>query len=152
MNQPILDAPSIEYGQLSPMLIVFAVGVLGVIAEAFAPRAMRYRIQMTLALGGTAAALASVVVLASILAESDSVGTRAVMGAVAVDRPTLFLQGTLLLVALPSLLLVGERTFGRIHADSRVQILLPRKPRRCPEASRKGRPQNLARRRPRCSR
>ncbi|MGB2948268.1 MAG: NADH-quinone oxidoreductase subunit NuoN [Rhodococcus sp. (in: high G+C Gram-positive bacteria)] len=120
MNQPILDAPSIEYGQLSPMLIVFAVGVLGVIAEAFAPRTMRYRIQMTLALGGTAAALASVVVLASILAQSDSVGTRAVMGAVAVDRPTLFLQGTLLLVALPSLLLVGERTFGRIHADSRV--------------------------------
>ena len=35
MNQPILDAPSIEYGQLSPMLIVFAVGVLGVIAGAF---------------------------------------------------------------------------------------------------------------------
>lgn len=118
MDQTIVDAPSIEYGQLSPMLIVFAVAVVGVVVESFAPRAVRYRMQMTLALGGTVASLACVVVLGSLLSNSDSPGTRAVMGSVAVDRPTLFLQGTLLLVAVPSLLLVGERTFGRIRADA----------------------------------
>lgn len=118
MNDGILTAPSIEYGSLAPMIVVFAAAVAGVLVEAFAPRAMRYRAQVTLALGGTGGALVAVVVSAVSLWNSDSVGTRAVMGAVAVDRPTLFLQGTLLLVAVPSVLLVGERKLERILADS----------------------------------
>ncbi|KZF05705.1 MAG: NADH-quinone oxidoreductase subunit NuoN [Rhodococcus sp. (in: high G+C Gram-positive bacteria)] len=116
MNDGILTAPSIEYRLLSPMLIVFAVGLIGVLIEAFAPSSIRYRAQMTLALCGTVGALVAVVAVA--VAESGSPGTRAVMGAVAVDKPTLFLQGTLLLVAVPSLLMVGERSLERTHADS----------------------------------
>ncbi|WP_338893350.1 NADH-quinone oxidoreductase subunit NuoN [Rhodococcus sovatensis] len=116
MNDGILTAPSIEYGLLSPMLIVFAVGLIGVLVEAFAPSSIRYRLQMTLALGGTVGALAAVVAVA--VAESGSPGTRAAMGAVAIDKPTLFLQGTLLLVAVPSLLMVGERSLERTHADA----------------------------------
>lgn len=116
MNNGILTAPSIEYSMLSPMLIVFAVGIFGVLVEAFAPTSMRRRIQTTLALAGTVAGLIAVAVLA--VTNWDSPGTRAVMGAVAIDKPTLFLQGTLLLVAVPSLLMVAERALEPVPADS----------------------------------
>ena len=36
---PAIPAPHIEYWQLSPMLLVFAVAIVGVLVEAFAPRA-----------------------------------------------------------------------------------------------------------------
>ncbi|MGA9871031.1 MAG: NADH-quinone oxidoreductase subunit NuoN [Rhodococcus sp. (in: high G+C Gram-positive bacteria)] len=118
MNNGLLTPPSIEYGQLSPMLIVFAAAILGVVVEAFAPRAARYRIQVTLALAASTAGLVAVAAVAVTAFDTDAVGTRAVMGAVAIDGPTLFLQATLLLVAIPSLLLVGERTLERVPVDS----------------------------------
>ncbi|WP_072688027.1 NADH-quinone oxidoreductase subunit NuoN [Rhodococcus marinonascens] len=98
-----LRAPDIEYSQLSPMLIVFGVAVVGVLVEAFLPRRARYASHLVLALGGLAAAFVAVVLLA---------GTRdsAVMGAVAVDGPTLFLQGTILLISIPAILLIAERS------------------------------------------
>ncbi|WP_067445567.1 NADH-quinone oxidoreductase subunit NuoN [Nocardia alba] len=98
----IAPAPSIEYHLLAPMLIVFAVGVVGVLVEAFVPRLYRYPTQVALSVAGVAGALVAVVLLAG------SKGT-AVMGAVAVDGVTLFLQGTILLVSLLGLLLIAER-------------------------------------------
>ena len=38
---PVIPAPQIEYGQLSPMLLVFGAAIAGVLVEAFAPRALR---------------------------------------------------------------------------------------------------------------
>ncbi|MDV7083592.1 NADH-quinone oxidoreductase subunit NuoN [Rhodococcus opacus] len=98
-----LRAPDIEYGQLAPMLIVFGVAVAGVLVEAFLPRRGRYSSHLVLALGGLTAAFVAVVMLA---------GTRdsAVGGAVAVDGPTLFLQGTILLISIPAILLIAERS------------------------------------------
>ncbi|MFE3618075.1 NADH-quinone oxidoreductase subunit NuoN, partial [Streptomyces anulatus] len=98
----IAPAPSIEYHLLAPMLIVFAVGVVGVLVEAFVPRPYRYLTQLVLGMAGVIGALVAVVLLAG------SEGT-AVVGAVAVDGVTLFLQGTILLVALLGLLLIAER-------------------------------------------
>nr|WP_276207249.1 NADH-quinone oxidoreductase subunit NuoN [Nocardia mangyaensis] len=97
-----LPAPSIEYHLLAPMLIVFAVGVVGVLVEAFVPRVYRYPTHLVLGVGGVLGALVSVILLAG------SSGT-AVAGAVAVDGVTLFLQGTILVVALLGLLLIAER-------------------------------------------
>jgi NADH-quinone oxidoreductase subunit N len=99
-----MPTPSVEYGLLSPMLIVLAAAVLGVLLEAFLPRRSRYRAQVALALGALVAALVAVVVLARRNTES-----RAVMGAVVVDAPALFLQGTVLLVAVLGILLIAER-------------------------------------------
>ncbi|MEN0139289.1 MAG: NADH-quinone oxidoreductase subunit NuoN [Rhodococcus sp. (in: high G+C Gram-positive bacteria)] len=98
-----LPAPDIEYGQLSPMLIVFGVAVAGVLVEAFLPRRGRYSSHLVLALGGLTAAFVAVVLLA---------GTRdaVVGGAVAVDGPTLFLQGTILLISIPAILIIAERS------------------------------------------
>ncbi|WP_009479172.1 NADH-quinone oxidoreductase subunit NuoN [Rhodococcus sp. JVH1] len=107
-----LRAPDIEYGQLAPMLIVFGVAVAGVLVEAFLPRRGRYSSHLVLALGGLTAAFVGVVMLA---------GTRdsTVAGAVAVDGPTLFLQGTILLISIPAILLIAERS-----VDSGVRVAI----------------------------
>ncbi|MFC4373500.1 NADH-quinone oxidoreductase subunit NuoN [Nocardia halotolerans] len=97
-----VTAPSIEYHLLAPMLIVFGVGVIGVLVEAFLPRTFRYPTHLVLGIGGVLAALVAVVLLAGTEAT-------AVAGAVAVDGVTLFLQGSILVVALLGLLLIAER-------------------------------------------
>jgi NADH-quinone oxidoreductase subunit N len=102
-----LVPPSVEYGLLSPMLIIFGVAVVGVLAEAFLPRGARYPTQLVLAIGGQLAALAAVVRDAVDLHSAG--GQLAVVGAIAVDEPALFIQGTLLLVGLLSTLLIAER-------------------------------------------
>lgn len=104
-------APSIEYFQLSPMLIVLGVAVAGVLVEAFLPRGVRYATQLVLAVGGQLAALAAVVLVTLSL---NGTGGPAAVGAVAVDRPALFLQGTLLLIGILGTLLIAER---RIPTD-----------------------------------
>ncbi|WP_305094725.1 NADH-quinone oxidoreductase subunit NuoN [Prescottella sp. R16] len=103
--------PSIEYGRLAPMLIVFAVAVAGVLVEAFAPARSRYRIQVALAYGGLAAALVAVGALW---------GVRQVVavGSVAIDGPTLFLQATILLVSVLSIALCADRGLDRADAGA----------------------------------
>jgi NADH-quinone oxidoreductase subunit N len=66
-----------------------------------------------LSLGGLVAAFVAVVMLARDL--HGATGRTAVLGAVAVDAPTLFLQGTILLVGVLGILLIAER---RIRAGS----------------------------------
>ena len=44
--------PSVEYFELWPLLVVFGAACLGVVVEAFAPRAARYVCQVVLALAG----------------------------------------------------------------------------------------------------
>ncbi|WP_280474996.1 NADH-quinone oxidoreductase subunit NuoN [Nocardia asiatica] len=104
-----VPAPSIEYGALSPMLIVFGAAVLGVLAEAFVARRYRYATHLVLSLTGLAAALVAVVALAG-------TETTAVAGAVAIDGVTLFLQGTIVVVSILGVLFIAER-----GAESRRQ-------------------------------
>jgi NADH-quinone oxidoreductase subunit N len=110
MNIP---TPTVEYGLLSPMLIVLGVAVVGVLVEAFLPRQQRYVAQLVLSVGGLAAALVAVIGLARDL--KGSPGRTAVGGAIAVDAPTLFLQATIVLVGVLGILLIAER---RITAPS----------------------------------
>ena len=105
-----ISPPSIEYSQLAPMLIVFAAAVVGVLVEAFVPRPFRRTVHMVLALGSLVAAFILTIVVAgskTIFADG-SPGHIAAMGAVAVDRPTLFIQGTILVLAFVSVLLIGD--------------------------------------------
>ncbi|MEM6108378.1 NADH-quinone oxidoreductase subunit NuoN [Mycobacterium sp. 050272] len=102
-----LPTPSIEYFLLCPMLIVFGIAVVGVLAEAFLPRNIRYVSQVTLALGGLIAAFAADIAVSRSL---PAAGRSAVLGAVAIDRPTLYLQGTVVLVALLAVIFIAERT------------------------------------------
>jgi NADH-quinone oxidoreductase subunit N len=109
-----IPTPSVEYGQLSPILIVFGVAVTGVLVEAFLPRRVRYRTQVMLAIGGLVAAFVAVAVLMTGL--HGSPGRVAVLGAVAVDAPALFLQGTILLIGVLGILLIAERRI-RVSAN-----------------------------------
>ncbi|WP_309231312.1 NADH-quinone oxidoreductase subunit NuoN [Nocardia sp. SYP-A9097] len=102
-----VPAPSIEYRDLSPMLIVFGVAVAAVLVEAFAPRRSRYVVQLILGLGGMGVALGAVIGL-------RGTNETAVVGAVAVDGVTLFLQGTILVVSILGLLLIAERRADRM--------------------------------------
>jgi NADH-quinone oxidoreductase subunit N len=99
------SAPHIEYGQLAPMLLVFGVAIVGVLVEAFAAKDWRFPIQAPLAFAGLAGSFVYTVVLAI----NDEPFHVAAEGAIAVDGPTLFLQGTILVMALLSLLLIADR-------------------------------------------
>ena len=48
---PTIAAPSFEWSLLSPMLLVFAAALVGVLIEAFAPRDLRRAMHIMLTLG-----------------------------------------------------------------------------------------------------
>jgi NADH-quinone oxidoreductase subunit N len=105
-------SPSIEYSLLAPLLIVFGVAIAGVLVEAFAPRRLRYLIQVVLAVAGMLAALVATVWVATDMdsrADGAGFGQVAAMGALAIDGPTMFLWGTVLVMSLISVLLFAER-------------------------------------------
>lgn len=104
-----MPTPHIEYDLLLPLLIVFGTAVTGVLFEAFVARRARYLVQVLLAVGGLAAAFAAVVAVGRDL---PAVGHIAVLDAVAVDRPVLVLQGTILLVGIMAVVFIAERNVG----------------------------------------
>ncbi len=106
------QAPHIEYGTLSPMLLVFALALAGVLVEAFVGRRQRYLVQSVLSMVGLAGAFVVTVVVATGLpdrADGAARGSVVAEGAIAVDGPTVFLWGILLLLAFVSVLLFAER-------------------------------------------
>ncbi|MEY9850040.1 NADH-quinone oxidoreductase subunit NuoN [Streptacidiphilus sp. MAP5-3] len=105
---PPIPAPHLEYWQLSPMLAVFGAALVGVLAEAFVPRRHRYRTQVGIALLGLATAFGLIVTLAA-QGYATNKADLAAMGAVAVDGPSLFLQGVITLIAVVAVLGFAER-------------------------------------------
>ncbi|MFP1627400.1 NADH-quinone oxidoreductase subunit NuoN [Streptomyces sp. 5K101] len=114
-----IPAPHIEYAQLAPVLIVVGAAVLGVLVEALVPRRARYHTQMFLTVVALAASFAAVVALAA-----GGYGTTkaqiAAMGAIAVDGPALFLQGTILLASLVAVFTFAERRLDPAAHGNRV--------------------------------
>jgi NADH-quinone oxidoreductase subunit N len=98
-----ITVPSIAYGALSPMLIVFGAAVIGVLVESFAPAERRRGLQIVTCAVGLLAALVAVVLLA---------GTHqlTIADAIAVDGPALFLQGTIVVLGLAGILLISEQS------------------------------------------
>ncbi|WP_441250680.1 NADH-quinone oxidoreductase subunit NuoN [Kitasatospora sp. McL0602] len=107
-NSPSIPAPHVEYGQLSPMLVVFGAAVVGILAEAFLPRRARYGAQLGITLLGLVGAFTAVIVLAAQGYGTTKAGLLA-MGAVALDGPALFIQGVILLSAVVTVLMYAER-------------------------------------------
>jgi NADH-quinone oxidoreductase subunit N len=114
-----IPAPHIEYGQLSPTLIVLGAALLGVLIEAFVPRRNRYYAQVFLTVVALAASFAAVVALAA-GGYGDTKAHIAAMGAVAVDGPALFLQGTILLVSVFAVFTFAERRLDPDAHGNRV--------------------------------
>jgi len=104
-----IPAPHFEWGQLAPMLVVFGAAVAGVLVEAFTPRPLRRGVQLVIALGALLAAFVLTIVVSTFsIFDHGSPGHVAAVGAVAVDRPTLFIQGTILVLAFVSVLLIAD--------------------------------------------
>ena len=115
-----ITPPSIEYGQLAPMLVVFAAAVVGVLVEAFVPRPFRRSTQLVITFAALAAAFVWTIVIAASrqIFAGGSPGHIAAMGAVAVDRPTLFIQGTILVLAFASVLLIADSSLSPFAAQA----------------------------------
>lgn len=96
-------APPIGYAALAPMLITAGAAALGVLVDAFAPPQRRWSLQFTVAVGATVAALVAV---------GANAGRQVITagGGVVVDGPTLFLQGSILVICLAGLLFVGQQS------------------------------------------
>ena len=105
-----ITAPHIEYSQLAPMLVVFGAAIAGVLVEAFVPRPLRRAAHLVLTLGSLTAAFILTVIVAEThaLFARGAAGHVAAEGAVAIDRPTLFIQATILILAFVSVLLIAD--------------------------------------------
>ncbi|MFG2622217.1 NADH-quinone oxidoreductase subunit NuoN [Streptomyces sp. NPDC048507] len=114
-----IPAPHIEYAQLAPTLIVVGAAILGVLVEAFVPRKSRYYVQVFLSVIALAAAFAAVVALAA-GGYGSTKAHIAAMGAIAVDGPALFLQGTILLASVVAVFTFAERRLDPVAHGSRV--------------------------------
>jgi NADH-quinone oxidoreductase subunit N len=99
------QSPSIAYHALLPIIIPAGAAVLGVLVDSFLPAFLRWRAQVVVALAGLIGILVSTAVLAG-----DHIVTAD--GAVSVDGPTLFLQGTIAVLGIGSILLVADRSPG----------------------------------------
>ncbi|MGQ0631309.1 MAG: NADH-quinone oxidoreductase subunit NuoN [Sporichthyaceae bacterium] len=99
---PLIESPDLDYYLLSPMLVVFGVAIVGVLVEAFVPRAQRVAVQVGLAIAGLVSALALVI---SLHDKNEIVAE----GALAIDGATLFMQGTILGLGVLAIMLVAEQ-------------------------------------------
>lgn len=97
------ELPVIDYALIAPILITFAAAVIGVLVEAFAPRRARRPIQLVLVFGSLAAALVSIVSL-------RGTATVTAQGSIAVDGPSLVMQGAIVIIAALGALVMAERS------------------------------------------
>ncbi|MET8047158.1 NADH-quinone oxidoreductase subunit NuoN [Streptosporangium sp. NPDC005286] len=86
------------------MLLVFGAAIIGVLVEAFAPRYLRKSIQMPL----TLLALLGGFVMTVLSALNGLPDAPTAMGSIAVDGPSLFIWGIILILALVSTLLIND--------------------------------------------
>ncbi len=107
------EVADVDYGAIAPMLIVVGAALVGVLVEAFAPRAVRHTIQVAVALAGLVAAFL-VLVLVSV---KDVHHGGTLREAVIMDGPALFLQGAILLMSMLGILTMAEK-FGGQGADA----------------------------------
>ena len=128
MTLAAIDTPSVEYASLAPMLIVFGVGVVGVLVEAFAPRRLRYPLQLSLALGGLVVGLGALIAVAVAQTHDGANGEFAMSGAVVIDRPALYLQGLLLIIAVIAVGLMAERRLERVVAPVTMRSRVAARP------------------------
>jgi NADH-quinone oxidoreductase subunit N len=105
-----ITAPSVNYGAILAPLIILGAACVGVLFEAFVPRQSRWAAQVTLSL---LALLGAGLALAIYLKNAPQAGTTTLADTVSVDRPALFLWGTLLALALGAVLLIADRSVDR---------------------------------------
>jgi NADH-quinone oxidoreductase subunit N len=112
----VLDAiapiatPAVNYGAIAAPLIILGAACVGVLFEAFLPRHQRWPVQVVLSL---LALVVAGLALGLYVKGAPASGTTTLAGTVAIDRPSLFLWGTLLALAFGAVLLIADRSVER---------------------------------------
>lgn len=96
----------IEYAAVLPMLVVLGAAMVGVLVEAFAPRTLRYALQVGVTLVGLLVAF-----LALVLGAKNHQAVTA-GGSVVIDGPALMFQGAILVLAFLAVMVMSERFQG----------------------------------------
>lgn len=104
-------SPTVEYGALAPILIVTFGAVVGVLVEAFVPRAQRYLTQVVTSLSALTLAFVALIM------QGKSYGSVAMLSVV-IDGPARVLQGAILLMAILGTLLISERALDESGAGA----------------------------------
>jgi NADH-quinone oxidoreductase subunit N len=112
---PAISTPSVAYVALLPIFIVLGAAVVGVLVEAVVPRADRFNVQVGVTLLGLIGGVGSVWGLAesgrsSLTTPSPHGSDPFFRGSLAVDKAGLFIQGTILVLAVMATLLIAERS------------------------------------------
>ena len=105
------NSPHLEYAQLWPLFVVFGVACVGILVEAFVPRGLRYLAQVGLTAVGLLVALGGTV-LVGVRLDTIKGGARGLVageGALAIDGPSVYLWGLVLVCAIAGVLLFAER-------------------------------------------
>ena len=111
-------APVLNYAQLAPILIVLGGALIGVLIEAFAPRASRHSSQLFITIASLVAAFAALVRV------RNQASVDAAMGSVAFDGAGVLLQGSILIIALLSVFHKSQRSstscseLSHLHSSS----------------------------------
>ena len=95
-------SPTLSYSLLSPILVVFAGAIIGVLIEAFASKSIRPIAQVSVSIGTLVLALVQVWRIRS------SSSTTAAMGSVIIDGPGLLLQGSILIISIIAVFLIAD--------------------------------------------
>ena len=99
----VFTAPVLNYAQLAPILIVLGGALIGVLIEAFAPRASRHASQLFITV---ATLVSSIAALMRVRTQSS---VDAAMGSVAFDGAGVLLQASILIIALLSVFLIADQ-------------------------------------------
>ncbi|MGY2128735.1 NADH-quinone oxidoreductase subunit NuoN [Blastococcus sp. SYSU DS0617] len=116
----MIEAPDLSWAALAPLLIVFGAACIGVLVEGFVPRDVRHRVQVAVALLGTAGGFAATLLVAALRDPEITAG-----GALAVDDAGLFLQATVTGLAVLAVLLFAERGLDPARSAFVASVAVP---------------------------
>ncbi|MEO8887994.1 MAG: NADH-quinone oxidoreductase subunit NuoN [Jatrophihabitantaceae bacterium] len=107
-----ITTPSVAYHALIPIFIVLGAALVGVLVEALVPRRERFNAQVFTTILGLVGALVAVGLLHSthVTTPSPRGNDSLFAGSLAIDGTGLFVQGTILALAIMAALLIAERT------------------------------------------
>jgi NADH-quinone oxidoreductase subunit N len=98
----VFTAPVLNYTLLSPILILLAGALIGVLVEAFASKALRPVMQLSI----TVRTL--VLSLAQVWRIRNETSMTAAMGSVVIDGPAILLQASILIIAIISVFVIAD--------------------------------------------
>ena len=98
----VFTAPVLNYTLLSPILILLAGALIGVLVEAFASKALRPVMQLSITVGTL------VLSLAQVWRIRNENSMTAAMGSVVIDGPAILLQASILIIAIISVFVIAD--------------------------------------------